>query len=213
MAAVATKALARAIWSVTLAEAQEKSLRFPKTGRHWNFAHLSIGFAGLAFAAFGSEAIGILTHGKFSGAGPYAAMAIALLLIQNSGKPCTGILYATGKAAVVSRLVLGAGTIGLATAMLAIPPLGLWGAVMATIMHQLTFRIAMQLYVSRYAVVPFQDACAAIGFVMIPSFVAINELFSISLIARAACCAALFAMLATAYFLVNRRACGELIES
>jgi hypothetical protein len=48
---------------------------------------------------------------------------------------------------------------------------------------------------------------------MIPSFVAINELFSISLIARAACCAALFAMLATAYFLVNRRACGELIES
>lgn len=213
MVLVATKSLARAIWSVTLTEAQQKPLQFTETGRHWNVAYLALGFAGLAFAAFGSEMIGILTHGKFSGAGPYAAMGLSLLLIQNSGKACTGYIYAKGKAAVFAQMGMAAGALGLVTAVLAIPAFGLWGAVFAMFAHQLFFRIAMQLYVSRYAVVPFQDACAAIGFVMISSFVIINELFTISLLARAVCCAALFAMLAAVYVMVNRRAAGELIES
>lgn len=205
MAAVSTKALARAIWSVTLTEAQENSLSFPKTGRHWNFAHLSIAFAGMTFAAFGFEIIGILTHGKFSGAAPYAAIGVAVLLIQNSGKPCTGVLYATGKVEAISRLVFWAGIIGLGTAILTIPAFGLWGAVIATIIHQLTFRIAIQFYVSRYALVPFQDTYAIIGFVMILSFVVINEIFNISLFTRGSLLAVLSVLLTTIYILSNGR--------
>jgi O-antigen/teichoic acid export membrane protein len=205
IAAAATKALARAIWSVTLTEAQEKSLSFPKTGRHWNFAHLSIAYAGLTFAVFGFEIIGILTHGKFSGAAPYAAMGIALLLIQNSGKPCMGLLYATGKVEAISRLVFWAGVIGLGTATLTIPAFGLWGAVIATIIPQLTFRIAIQLYVTRYASVPFQDTYAIIGFFMILSFVVINESFSISPFAKGSILAVLFVLLTTIYIVSNGR--------
>ena len=154
---VAIKALARAIWPVTLDESQEKTLKFSRTRSHWNAAYFAVGTAGVIFATHGSDLIGLITHGKFTAAGPYAAAGIAYLLVQNMGKPFTGILYATGQARVFAKYSMGAGFVGLVVAVIAIPVIGVWGAILSGFSYQLFLRISMQIWVSSKVNVPFQD--------------------------------------------------------
>ena len=182
--AVAIKALARAIWPVTLEESQEKNLKFNRTNAHWNMAYFVIGTVGIIFATHGSDVIGLITHGKFAGAGPYATAGIAYLLVQNMGKPFTGILYATGRAPLFAKYSMVAGFLGLVVAVIAIPLLGVWGAILAAFTHQLFLRIAMQILVSSKVNVPFQDHWAITEFLLILFMLLIVCTVDMSLAAR-----------------------------
>jgi len=158
--AVAIKALARAIWPITLEESQERFLTFNRTRAHWNTAYFVVGTAGIIFATHGSDLIGLITHEKFANAGPYAAAGIAYLLVQNMGKPFTGILYATGQATAFAKYSMGAGFVALIVAATAIPLIGVWGAILAGFTHQLFLRMAMKILVSRKVNAPFTDQWA-----------------------------------------------------
>ncbi len=181
---VAIKALTRAIWPVTLEESQEKTLKFNRTRAHWNIAYFAIGTVGVIFATHGSDLIGFITHGKFAGAGPYATAGIAYLLLQTMGKPATGILYATGQATEFAKYSMAAGFLGLVVAVIAIPAIGVWGAILAAYTHQLFLRFAMQILVSSKAKVPFQDQWAIGEFALIAATLALLSAVDMSLIMR-----------------------------
>jgi O-antigen/teichoic acid export membrane protein len=178
---VAIKALTRAIWPVTLEESQEKKLKFCRTRAHWNMAYFLVGTVGIIFATHGSDVIGLITHGKFTGAGPYAAAGIAYLLLQNMGKPATGILNATGQAIAFAKYNIGAGFLGLVVTVVAIPAIGVWGAILAAFTHQLCLRIAIQILVSSNAKVPFQDQWAIAEFALISAILVLLSTVDMSL--------------------------------
>ncbi len=181
---VAIKALARAIWPITLEESQERFLKFNQTRAHWDTAYFVIGIVGIIFATHGSVLIGLITHGKFAEAGPYAAAGIAYLLFQNMGKPFTGILYAKGQATVFAKYSMFAGLLGIIVATVAIPAMGVWGAILAAFTHQLFLRIAMQILVSSKLKVPFQDHWAIAELLLILFMLAIVWALDMSLTVR-----------------------------
>lgn len=204
MVGVATKALARSVWPVTLNEAKICPTQFRNTGHYWGLAHLVLSFVGLVFAALGVELIGLLTHGKFSDAGPYAAMGIAYLLIQNCGKPQTGVLYADGESKLFARISIVATLCALATALYVIPLFGIWGALLALFIQQVVLRLAIQFYVARMITTPFQDGWALAGFGVIIFLVVINEEFQLSLLHRSVWLVMACIVLAGSYLLVSR---------
>jgi O-antigen/teichoic acid export membrane protein len=181
---VATKALSRSIWPATLKEASQEPLTFQLTSRSWRLTHLLLGLVGMGFAIFGDVLIGWITHGKFVGAGPYAAIGVAHLLIQNSGRPHIGFLYARGEVQIYAKLNIAAVVISFIVAAVAIPLWGPWGALLATLLQHGLLRTAIQLYVARKAAVPFQDELALLGVILIAAATYMSMAFSLGLFSQ-----------------------------
>lgn len=173
--ATATKALSRSIWPSTLEEARRATLLFPKTNRYWQLSYLFLSVIGLGFATLGDVFIGLLTHGKFVGAGAFAAMSIAYLLVQNSGKPHTGFMYAHGYASPYAQFSIVSSLAGLACALIAIPLWGVWGGILSIFLQQAVMRIAIQIYAGRIAKIPFQDGGIIVGLLLISAATLANE--------------------------------------
>lgn len=167
MIAAATKALSRSVWPSTLSEAKQAEVEFPITYRYWAFTYFCLTLVGLAFATMGDFFIGLLTHGKFVGAAPYAAVSVAYLLVQNSGKPHTGIIYAQGHVAKYSYISIVSSIAGIAAAFILIPNLGVWGAITAIFIQQIFMRIAIQIYVSKIVNIPFKESSVIAGVFLI----------------------------------------------
>lgn len=182
--ATTTKALSRSVWPITLEEAKQPALDFPQTHRYWRFTYLCLGIVGISFAALGDLFIGILTHGKFIGAGPYAALSIAYLLVQNSGRPHTGLMYARGDVGPFARFSIISSIVCFACAAVAIPLLGVWGALLSIFVQQIVLRASIQCYSSKLSNIPFQDGGVVTGLVLICLITAANTLLALSLPAQ-----------------------------
>lgn len=203
--AVATKALARTVWSVTLDEARVLGSEFPRTNLYWRLTYLALTLVGLGFASLGDEFIGLLTHGKFVGAGPFAAMGIVYLLVQNAGKAHTGFMYAHGHVGAYARCSILASTACLVCAFLSIPMLGVWGALLSLFAQQVVLRTSIQVYVSKIQSIPFQDAWLLVGTTLILLLVVLNVTFNPGVEFRVAYAVFAGSTLVVAYMLVSRR--------
>lgn len=205
--ATATKALSRSVWPTTLEEARQHELTFAETNRYWRFTYLSLSLVGLGFAALGDVFIGLLTHGKFVGAGTFAAMSIGYLLVQNSGRPHTGLMYARGDVAPFARFSIISSIAGLLCALIAIPLLGVWGAILSIFLQQIVMRVAVQMYARRLAKIPFQDGGVVAGLLLISLVTILNELLSPSLTVQLAAF-----VLSVGVMVVYHRASGRLSQ-
>jgi O-antigen/teichoic acid export membrane protein len=174
--AAATKALARSVFPATLEEARQSEQTFLQTNRYWRFAYLFLSLAGLSFATLGDVFIGLLTHGKFVGAGAFAAFGIACLLVQHSGKPQTGLLYARGAMGPYTRFSTISSIAALSCALIAIPLLGVWGAILSIFTKQIVLRVAIQMHTIRIYNLPFHDGGAVAGLLLISLMTGLNEL-------------------------------------
>jgi O-antigen/teichoic acid export membrane protein len=163
MVAVPVKAVARSVWSDSLSEARAMDTRFRRTGIVWSAAHAAIALCALVIGAFGFEIIGFITHGKFTAAAPWAAAGMAILLAQHLGKPQTAVVYASGLARPHSQVLIASTALGALCALVLIPRFGVWGAILAVLLQQICFRVAVTMLVRRKARTPFQDRCAVIG--------------------------------------------------
>lgn len=149
--ATGVKAVARTVWPTSLDEARtETGLTFRKTRLVWNGTYLAIVLFGLCFAIFGDKVISLLTHDKFTDAYVLVAVWAAYLLVQNSGKAQTAMLYAHGRGKAIARISSLSTLFGIAVAIFAIPVFGLFGAASAVILQQTVLRIGLQVYVRRY---------------------------------------------------------------
>jgi hypothetical protein len=99
-----TGSLGNALWPLALQEGRNRDDNFKRVGRVWDGVYFSLTVAGVTFALFAHEIIDALTNGKFVEAALWAPILVAYLLIQNSGKAATAILYASMKGALVARL-------------------------------------------------------------------------------------------------------------
>lgn len=157
MMMMAIKAGARTVWPITLSEAREAAATFSLTKKAWDLAYMGITAGGVLFATFGREIIGILTNGKFIDAHLFVVFWMIFLLIQNAGKPHTGILWASEKGAVYAGMQFASTLFGIAMLILLVPLFGAWGAIAAAFLQMSIFRLLIQWRVSKQHAVPFQE--------------------------------------------------------
>jgi O-antigen/teichoic acid export membrane protein len=169
------KPLVRAAWPVSLTEARDVSCPFPRTGQVWSVGHMLLIAAGLLLASFGRDLIGLLTHGKFAAAGPFAALWMGLLLVRLSGRPQLATLFANGRGYAIAKIGIAANVTAIAVLLILVPRVGLAGAVAAAFLQAAVTRALFWLVVRRDRKTPFQDGWVLAGIVMVAAAVALVE--------------------------------------
>jgi O-antigen/teichoic acid export membrane protein len=160
-------AIAKSVWPATLAEASDTTSHFGRTKAAWDIGYIGLTAAGIFFATLGDLVIGALTHGKFTAAYAFATFWMVYLLLQNSGKPQTGILFRLGGGPTYARLVVRSTLVGIAGLLVLVPLFGMWGAAAAATVQQLFLRGSIQVAARALRPAPFQDGWAAFGIVYI----------------------------------------------
>ena len=166
-AATPIGAIAKSVWPTTLSEASDSASHFERTKASWDIGYIGLTAAGVFFATIGDLVIGALTHGKFTSAYQIATAWMAFLLLQNSGKAQTGILFRLGGGSTYARLVVRSTFVGIAGLLAFVPVFGIWGAVAAATMQQLVLRGSIQIAARKFRPTPFQDGWVAFGIVYI----------------------------------------------
>lgn len=158
-----------ALWPLALQEGRNRDDNFKRVGRVWDGVYFSLTVVGVTFALFAHEMIDALTNGKFVEASLWAPILVAYLLIQNSGKAATAILYASMKGALVARLRAATAF----CALLSILGLGSSGGMAEVIgiafLEMIVFRLLLQNAARRIRTPPFQDWWVVLGATMIVS--------------------------------------------
>lgn len=168
-------AIAKSIWPVTLAEAADPASDFARTRGAWTAGYVGLTAAGIVLATVGDLMIGTLTHGKFTEAYRLATFWMIFLLMQNSGKPQTGILFRLGGGRTYARSVVRSTFVGMACLVILVPFFGVWGAVAAATTQQLFLRASIQVGARAIRHVPFQDGWALFGILYILAVVLVRR--------------------------------------
>lgn len=168
LVSVAVKAGARSVWRDSLDEARRGDGLFGHTSAVWSLCYVAIGAGALVLAAVGPELIGMLTHGKFVESAPYAAASVAILLAMHLGKPQTALLYAFGHGHAYARSTVIALVVAGVVAVITIPMLGVWGALLAGLAQNVILRLQIFLLAKSLGPAPRQDRVAwwGIGLLM-----------------------------------------------
>lgn len=170
-------AISKSIWPVTLAEAADPASEFARTREAWNVGYIGLTAAGIGLATVGDLVIGALTHGKFTEAYRLATFWMIFLLMQNSGKPQTGILFRLGGGRTYARSVVRSTFVGMAFLVVLVPFFGIWGAVAAASIQQLFLRANIQIAARAIRRVPFQDGWALFGILYILAVALVRRYF------------------------------------
>jgi len=171
-----------------------------------------VGIAALAigFALIGRDFLELFTHGKFTEAAPYAAALLALPLVQLSGRPQQGTLFAFGRGNFIAAVRILAALAALAALLALAPPFGIAGAVAALYVQALVVRIAFQIGARRDRATPWQDGWPLFGLALTALAIAFAEAAGAGFGLRVAALAGFLAILAAAARHVLRDMGGQL---
>lgn len=161
---IALNALSRGVWPTALSEGREPQPTFFQTLQMWKYVQQFVAMLTVGFALLGREIIGILTHGKFVDATPYAVALLLVLLVQTAAKPHLAILSARGQGHIIANLNTVSVVIGFVWLLISTPFFGLWGAVSAVMMQAVIHRVAVFAYARLMYRLPFTDFWIVAGF-------------------------------------------------
>jgi O-antigen/teichoic acid export membrane protein len=168
-----------ALWPLALQEARNRVDNFKRIGRIWDGVYFLLTAIGITLSFFAPELINLLTNGKFVAASLWVPVLVAYLLIQNSGKAATAILYVSMRGSLVARF--RAATV--LCAILWIFALGYSGSIAAVIciafLEIIAFRLLLQIAARRFRQLPFQDTWVVSGVAVIISLTLTVQNFDI----------------------------------
>jgi O-antigen/teichoic acid export membrane protein len=165
----------QAAFPAMLEEARRDRPTFPKTRILARLIAVVMTVAALDMAVIGRDVIGLLTHGKFSPAAPYAALLIAVAMVKLGARGEHCILITGGRSrSLAAANALGA-TVALGLLALLIPPWGVYGAVVALMAHGLLLITGLRVLARRLKPLPFLDLPALAGAVATVAAVAAME--------------------------------------
>lgn len=201
MAGTAIKALTRAAWPVSLAEAREKSITFSRTMECWSPVYFMLGTLSIASAAVGHEVIGFITHGKFTVAAPYVTAGLLIIGLQNSGKEATAVLYTHGKGFFMSVVQGGSQILLLFLNVLLIPRFSIWGAIGAICIQTFLMRTCWQFQAQGLQTTPWNETPLVLCSTVIIAVTAIQTVFHAHFWMRTGGCSLILAL----YLVMHRR--------
>lgn len=177
-------AVSRALVPTSLREAKDSRPDFRVTRRLWVPVQATIVGITLGFALVGREVLGLLTHGKFVEAAPYAVAMMLTLLLQTLAKPHTTLILARGNGHQYANLNTTAIVVALLLMFATVPSLGVWGAIMSFAIQTLALRIALYWVAERIHPLPFADHWVIGGFALTGLCVLLDQCFYLSLAIR-----------------------------
>ena len=178
------KAVANAMWPITLSEAHEDKRLFLRTAKGWNIVYIGITVAGLFFALLGKDIIDLLTNNKFGEAYAYATLWMLFILVQNIGKTQTGILFAGGHGALYGKITAVSFSMGTGFIVIFVPFVGATGALLALIASQIILRLLIQIYSNRLHKTIFLDLWVLIGSAFILLALGVSIFFHLPMLQR-----------------------------
>lgn len=163
---VLINAVSRGLVPTSLREAEDPQPNFRVTLQLWVPVQAMVVAITLGFALIGREVLGLLTHGKFVDAAPYAVALMLTLLLQTLAKPHAILMLARGQGHLHANLNTGAIVVALFWLFATVPFLGVWGAISSFAIQTLVHRIAVYWAASRIHRLAFADQWVIGGFVL-----------------------------------------------
>ncbi len=158
-----TNAFANVLWPIALKEAQLANSRFPRIRPVWDLVYTGLACVGVGAVFLGDEVVSLLTHGKFVQAGAWLPWLVVYVLLQNSGKPATAMLYAANKGNLYSRIRIFTVMVAMLALLLLIPAYGVEAVLGVVIAEMLMTRVWLAVAARRIGLVPFQDHWVVVG--------------------------------------------------
>lgn len=178
-----TNAVTYVLWPRALAEARESG-DFRILQVAWRLVHFWLIVAGLIAATLGREVVDLLTHGKFVAAVPWIAFLIAYLLLQNTGKAASAVLYAVGRGVWVSKLRLMTIIPSLVAMWLLVPRYQITAVFGVLFAEIVLFRIVVGMTARRHRRIAFHDRWAVVGAPAIALLAALLDRFQVDFASR-----------------------------
>lgn len=179
-------AVSFATWPAALEEARAPEKGFPHLGRVWPATQLGLGLTGLLMATLGSDAIDLLTHGKFGAAYVFATLWIVFVMFENAAKPAVAVVYAHNQGVANQRLALLGSVSSVALMIPLVAWLGAYGAVLGNFVSVLIYRSLVVVIARRFAPLPFQDGTMFIGMAIVLAALGATMTMGDSLLKRGA---------------------------
>lgn len=158
----ATGPLRQSVWPQILS-ASRGDTTFASSASFFSLMYAGIAFCGLAFTVVGKPFIDLMTHGRFGGAAPYAAVMIAILLLILLSRPQYAVISASGDARAVTISTWVSSGVAAVAILFAVPlwgPLGLLGAVAV---RYLVLAACYHLFARIHRKTPFMDGPPLVG--------------------------------------------------
>lgn len=162
-----TNAFANVLWPLALQDAVDRSSQFMRVRLAWNFVYLCLTLMGLVFVFFGENIVSMLTNGKFDQAAAWIPFFVIYLLIQNSGKPATSVLYAANRGNTISAIRIASTSAAVVAILFLVPQFGVLAAIAIAIAEMILMRVLIQVSAHQIRTVPFQDQWVLFGCVVI----------------------------------------------
>lgn len=159
-------AVSRGLIPTWLREAKDARPDFHVTLQLWVPAQAMVVGITLGFALVGREILGLLTHGKFVEANPYAVALMLTLLLQTLAKPHSALMLARGQGRQYAKLNTAAIVVALLWLFATVPFLGVWGAISSIAIQTLVHRVAVYWAANRIQRLAFADHWVIGGFVL-----------------------------------------------
>jgi O-antigen/teichoic acid export membrane protein len=152
---------------VALDEARAPEKGFPRLGQVWPATQLALALGAVAMATLGGEAIGLLTHGKFTQAYIFATLWLAFVMFENASKPAVAIMYAYNLGVANQRIALLAGVASVALMIPLVAWFGPYGAIATNFAGVSIYRGLIVVAARRAAPFPFQDGTLFFGMAVV----------------------------------------------
>ncbi len=137
------KSVSYSVWPISLDEARDEAGTFPRTTKAWELTALFVTIAGVLFSTLGEHVIGVLTHGKFSSAYILAALWMAYILIQNTGRVQLAYLYVRRLGTVNQHAITFSIALSVALLFFLAPEFGLNGILLAVFAQAIIYRFLL----------------------------------------------------------------------
>jgi O-antigen/teichoic acid export membrane protein len=196
MLAEMVKAVSRAVWPRTLAEARDTQSQFADTRSIWAGIYIGMTGVGIGAALLGKPFVAFLTHDQFTAAYVLLPFWVVAMIVQNMGRPQLGILLSGSGGRSYSQVSL-IGNLGWLVALLVLLPyVGLVAAVLAITCQFAVMRVGIWLLARRVRRTSGPDRVALTGASGILLVFGAVEFLQPSLTARFVWCAVLLVALA-----------------
>lgn len=163
---VLINAVSRGLVPTSLREADDPQPHFRVTLQLWVPVQAMVVGITLGFSLIGREILGLLTHGKFVEAAPYAVAMMLTMLLQTLAKPHATLLLARGQGHLHANLNTAAIVLALLWLFATVPFLGVWGAITSFGIQTLVHRVAVYWAANRIHRLPFADRWVIGGFAL-----------------------------------------------
>lgn len=158
-----TNAFANVLWPIALKEAQLANSLFARIRPVWDLVYAGLACVGVGAVFLGDEVVSLLTHGKFVQAGAWLPWLVVYVLLQNSGKPATAVLFAAHQGNLYSRIRIFTVLLAMLALLLLVPAYGVEAVLGVVIAEMLMARVWLAAAARRIGLVPFQDHWVVVG--------------------------------------------------